>query len=59
MKFIRALGLVLALLLIGQSTGAAWEADSGDKIQVKAARAIADVRARLPRPEIYFGQACG
>ena len=59
MKFTRAFGLVFAVLLIGQSTGAAWEADSGDKIQVKAARAIADFRKRIPRTEQYFEQAYG
>ncbi len=59
MKFTRAFGLVFAVLLIGQSTGAAWEADSGDKIQVKAARAIADFRERIPRTEQYFEHAYG
>jgi len=59
MKFTRAFGLVFAVLLIGQSTDAAWEADSGDKIQVKAARAIADFRERIPRTEQYFEQAYG
>ena len=59
MKMLRTFGLVFAVLLIGHSAGAAWEADTGDKIQVKAARAIANFRERLPRTEQYFEQAYG
>ncbi len=59
MKVLRTFGLVFAVLLIGHSAGAAWEADIGDKIQVKAARAIANFRERLPPTEQYFEQAYG
>ena len=59
MKNLRTFGLVFAVLLIGQSAVAAWEADRGDELQVKAARAIADFRERIPRTELYFEQAYG
>ena len=59
MRYLRTFGLVYAVLLVGQSAGAAWEADSGDKLQVNAARAIADFRERIPRTELYFEQAYG
>jgi lipid-binding SYLF domain-containing protein len=59
MKFLRAFGVVFAVSLIGQSVGIAWEADSGDEVQVKAARAIADFRERIPRTQQYFEQAYG
>ncbi len=58
MKCLRTIWL-LTVLLIGQSAGATWEADSEVKIQVKAARAIADFRERIPRTEQYFEQAYG
>ncbi len=59
MKNLRTFVLVYALLLVGQSADAAWEADSADKLQVNAARAIADFRERIPRTEQYFEQAYG
>ena len=59
MKYLRTFGLICAVLLDGQSAVAAWEADSGDKLQVNAARAIADFRERIPRTEQYFEQAYG
>ncbi len=59
MKFLRAFWVVFAVSLIGQSVGIAWEADSGDEVQVKAARAIADFRERIPRTQQYFEQAYG
>jgi len=59
MKCLCTFGLVFAALLVGSSAGAEWEADSGDKVQVKAARAIADFRDRIPRTELYFEQAYG
>jgi lipid-binding SYLF domain-containing protein len=59
MKGLRIIGLAIAVLLIGQSAGAAWEADSEIKIQVNAARAIADFRKRIPRTEQFFEQAYG
>ncbi len=59
MKYLCGFGLVFAVLLVGSSADAEWEADSGDKVQVNAARAIADFRERLPRTEHYFEQAYG
>jgi lipid-binding SYLF domain-containing protein len=59
MKGLRMFALAVAVLLMGHPAGAAWEADAGDKIQVKAARAIAEIRDRLPRTEQYFEQAYG
>lgn len=59
MRGLRIISLVIAVLLIGESAGAAWEADSEIKIQAKAARAIADFRKRIPRTEQYFEQAYG
>ena len=59
MNCLRAVGLLLAVLLMGHSATAAWEADSGDEMQVKAALAIAEIRDRLPRTEPFFEQAYG
>jgi lipid-binding SYLF domain-containing protein len=59
MKYLCTFGLGIASLLIGQSVSAAWEADSGDKIQVKAALAISDFRERIPRTQQYFERAYG
>ena len=59
MRYLRTFGLVCAVLLVGQFAVAAWEADSGDEEQVKAARAIADFRERIPRTEFFFEQAYG
>ncbi len=59
MKYLRTFGLVYAVLLVGQSAVAAWEADSGDELQVNAARAIAEFRERIPRTELFFEQAYG
>jgi len=59
MNLFRALGLVLALSLIGQSADAEWEADGADKSQVKAAQAITNFRENVPRTEQYFEQAFG
>jgi lipid-binding SYLF domain-containing protein len=59
MKALRAIGLLLAALLIWQSAGAAWEADGADNTQVKAAQAIANFRENVPRTEQYFEQAYG
>ena len=44
MKGLRMFGLAVAVLLMGHPASAAWEADAGEKIQVKAARAIAEIR---------------
>ena len=52
-------GLLVAVLLIGQSAGATWEADTTDKTQTKAADAIANFRENVPRTEQYFEQAYG
>ena len=59
MKGLRMIGLVFMLLLVGQSAGAAWEADGADKKQMKAAAAIIKFRERIPRTEQYFEQAYG
>jgi lipid-binding SYLF domain-containing protein len=59
MKGLRTIGLLLAVLLIGQSAGAAWEADATDKTQANAANAIAKFREKIPRTEQYFEQAYG
>jgi lipid-binding SYLF domain-containing protein len=52
-------GLLVAVLLIGQTAGATWEADTTDKTQAKAADAIANFRENVPRTEQYFEQAYG
>ena len=59
MNGLRSLGLLVAVLLPVHAVGAAWEADDGDKLQVKAAQAIARIRENLPRTEQYFEQAYG
>ncbi len=46
MNCLRAIGLLFAVLLMGNSAIAAWEADSSDEMQVKAALAIAEIRER-------------
>ena len=59
MRDLRCLVLSFAVLLIGQSASAAWEADTAVKLEVKAASAIASIREKLPRTEKYFEQAYG
>jgi len=59
MNCLRAIGLLFAVLLMGHSATAAWEADSGDEMQVKAALAITEIRERIPRTEPFFEQAYG
>ncbi|MGI9200509.1 MAG: YSC84-related protein [Woeseiaceae bacterium] len=59
MKSLWAVGLVTAVLLTAHPAGAAWEADTDDKLQVKAARALDEVRERLPRTEPFYEQAYG
>jgi len=49
--------LMLILALGGTQGFAAWEADPDDKRQVKAATAIAEIRARIPRTEMFFENA--
>jgi len=49
--------VLLTFLLGGTQAFAAWEADPGDKKQVKAAKAIAALRERVPRTETYFEDA--
>lgn len=49
--------LMLTLLLGGTQGFAAWEADSDDKRQVKAARAIAQLRERIPGTEMFLEEA--
>lgn len=59
MKGLRAFGLIAAVLLTAHPAGAAWEADVDDKLQVKAARALDQVRERLPRAEPFYEEAYG
>ena len=59
MNCLRAIGLLFAVLLMGHSAGAEWEADSGDEIQVKAALAIAAFHEKVPRTDYYFEHAYG
>ena len=59
MKSLGMIGMLAAMLLLGNPACAAWEPDAGDKTQVKAARAIANFRERLPRTERYFEEAYG
>ena len=49
--------LMVMLVVGGTQASAAWEADSDDKRQVKAARAIAEIRERIRRSEIFFEDA--
>ncbi len=49
--------LMLTIAVGGTQASAAWEADSDDKRQVKAARAIAEIRERIRRSEVFFEDA--
>ena len=49
--------LLLTLLLGGTQGAAAWEADPDNKKQVKAAKAIAQLRERIPRTDRFFEDA--
>ncbi len=52
--------LLLVTLGLGGTQGfAAWEADPDDKKQLKAANAIAQLRERIPRTELFFEDAYG
>ena len=42
-------GFILALVLLANPAAAEWEADTSDKQQVKAAKAIEQIRSRIPR----------
>ena len=59
MNCLRAIGMLFAVLLMGHSAGAEWEADSGDEIQVKAALAIAAFHEKVPRTDYFFDNAYG
>ena len=59
MKGLSTFWLVFAVLLIGNSADAEWDPEAGDKLQMKAARAIAGFREKHPRTEKYFEQAFG
>lgn len=48
---------LMALLFIATPAVAEWQADSNSKVQVKAEKAIAAFRDRVPRTEAYFEQA--
>jgi lipid-binding SYLF domain-containing protein len=49
--------LLLTLFLAVSQAPAAWEADPGDKHQVKAAKAIENLREKVPASEVYFEDA--
>ena len=49
--------VLLAFLLVGSLAFAEWEADPGDKRQVKAAQAISNLREKIPASEMYFEDA--
>ena len=51
--------LLIALVLGAPQGFAEWEADPGDKTQVKAATAIANLREQIPAAEQYFDNAYG
>ena len=49
--------LLIALVLGAPQGHAEWQADPGEKIQVKAATAIANLREKTPAAEQYFDDA--
>lgn len=49
--------LVISLLSVSLPANAEWVADTGDKTQLKAAKAIAAFRERIPRTTTYFEEA--
>jgi lipid-binding SYLF domain-containing protein len=50
-------GIILSFVLLAHPVAAEWEADTADKQQVKAAKAIEQFRSRIPRTEQYFDKA--
>ena len=57
MKRLNLSGFILAVLLITTTAAADWEADTSDKLQAKAATAIAKIRTAIPRTATYFDEA--
>lgn len=56
----RFMTLLPLLVLLGTTTvSAAWEADANDKLQVKAADAVANFQAEVPRTARFFEEAYG
>jgi lipid-binding SYLF domain-containing protein len=52
--------VLLSVLLLGATQSYAdWEADPDDKIQVKAAKAIAQLREKIPQTGMFFDDAYG
>ena len=49
--------LIICCLAVSVPAQGEWVADSGDKVQVKAEKAIAAFRERVTRTEMYFEQA--
>ena len=47
------------LLLLSLTARAEWQADPDDKHEVAAAKAVADMKERVPRSREYFDQAYG
>jgi len=54
-----ARALVVLAALAASPVNADWQPDTNDKRQVKAAKAIASFRERIPRTERYFDEAYG
>lgn len=49
--------MVVTLVLVTSGARAEWQAEASDKQQQKAATAISQMRAKIPRTEPYFEQA--
>ena len=57
MKQLTLLGFIFTLAVLASPAAAEWEANTADKQQVKAAKAIEQIRSRIPRSEQYFDKA--
>jgi lipid-binding SYLF domain-containing protein len=57
----RSMRVLVAILLVAPClpAHAEWKADTDDPRQVAAARAVADIRERVPRSQAYFDEAYG
>lgn len=53
------LTILIAFLLVMSPAAAEWEADTSDRVEVAAARAIEAFRQRIPRTQRYFDEAYG
>lgn len=52
-----SLVLIICCLVVSLPAEGEWVADSGDKVEVKAEKAIAAFRERVARTEVYFEEA--